>query len=176
MVENINASTKRQKSKNEYSDMRFDYIQVSSTWRRTKRGQQSKGRSISGLTTKLHLAITPDFKIIEGFLTGGNRADISFADDLTAEVFGCWVIEDKGYDSNGHRRELNSHNNIPVIPGRKNRVETIEYDKNKFKIRRKIENFFAILKENKRLALRYEKSDISFLSFIAFATIKYNLC
>ena len=109
-------------------------------------------------------------------MTGGNRADISFADDLTAEVFGCWVIEDKGYDSNRHRTVLGSNNNIPVIPGRKNRLESIEYDKDKFKIRRKIENFFAMLKENKRLALRYEKSDISFLSFIALATIKYNLC
>lgn len=124
----------------------------------------------------MHLAITPDFKIIEGFLSGGNRADISFANDLTVEVFGCWVIEDKGYDSNRHRITLASNNNIPVIPGRKNRVEPIEYDRNKFKIRRKIENFFAILKENKRLALRYEKSDLSFLSFIALAAIKYNLC
>ena len=48
--------------------------------------QQSKGRSISGLTTKLHLAITPDFHIVEGYLSGGNIADISCADDLTACV------------------------------------------------------------------------------------------
>ena len=91
-------------------------------------------------------------------------------------MFGCWIIEDKGYDSNKHRVTLSSNNNIPVIPGRRNRVEPIEYDKDKFKIRRKIENFFAILKENRRLALRYEKSDVAFLSFIALAAIKYNLC
>lgn len=51
----------------------------------------------------------------------------------------------------------------------------MEYDKDKFKIRRKIENFFVILKENKRLALRYEKSDLTLLSFVALAVIKYNL-
>ena len=30
------------------------------------------------LTTKLHLAITPDFHIVEGYLSGGNIADISW--------------------------------------------------------------------------------------------------
>ena len=124
----------------------------------------------------MHLAITPDFKIIDGFLTGGNQADISPANDLTAEVSGCYVIEDKGYDSNNHRAYLVSNNNIPVIPGRKNRIVPIIYDKDKFKLRRRVENFFAMLKENRRIALRFEKSDIAFLAFIAIATIKYNLC
>ena len=124
----------------------------------------------------MHLAITPDFHIVEGYLSGGNRADISCANDLTASVSGCYIIEDKGYDSNKHRIYLSSNNNIPVIPGRKNRIELIEYDKDKFKLRSRIENFFAKLKENRRLALRFEKSDLSFLSFIAIAAIKYHLC
>ncbi len=175
MVEDFDAFAKRQKTKNECGNMRFKYFQVSSSWRWSKRGQQSKGRSISGLTTKLHLAITPDFQIIEGYLSGGNQADISHANGLTALVSGCYIIEDKGYDSNNHRIFLKSNNNIPVIPGRKNRKEIIEYDKDKFKIRRKIEHFFAMLKENRRLALRFEKSDLAFLGFIALATIKYNL-
>jgi transposase len=124
----------------------------------------------------LHLAITPDFRIVEGYLSGGNQADIACADDLTAAVSGCYIIEDKGYDSNKHRTYLISNNNVPVIPGRKNRIEQIEYDKDKFKLRRKIENFFAMLKENRRLAMRFEKSDLAFLGFVAIATIKYNLC
>ena len=124
----------------------------------------------------MHLAITPDFRIVEGYLSGGNIADISCADDLTACVSGCYIIEDKGYDSNKHRIYLLSNNNIPVIPGRKNRIDTIEYDKDKFKLRSKIENFFAKLKENRRLALRFEKSDLCFLGFVALAVIKYKLC
>jgi transposase len=124
----------------------------------------------------LHLAITPNFIVIEGFLSGGNRADISVANELTAEIFNCYVIEDKGYDSNNHRIYLESNANIPVIPGRKNRIKPIVYDKGKFSLRRKIENFFAMLKENRRLALRFEKSDLVFLAFIAIASIKFNLC
>ena len=58
-------------------------------------------------------------------MSGGNRADISCANGLTASVSGCYIIEDKGYDSNNHRAYLLSNNNIPVIPGRKNRIERL---------------------------------------------------
>jgi transposase len=128
------------------------------------------------MTTKLHLAITPDLQIIEGFLTGGNAADITAADELTANISGCYVIEDKGYDCNRHREKLLSNNNTPVIPGRKNRKETILYDKVKYKLRLLIENFFAKLKENRRLTMRFDKSDTAFLAFVAFAAIKLYLC
>lgn len=124
----------------------------------------------------MHLAITPDFQIIEGFLTGGNTADVSVADELTADVSGCYVIEDKGYDDDKHRKNLLSNNNIPVIPGRKNRKEIILYDKIKHKLRVLVENFFAKLKENRRLSMRFDKSDTAFLAFIALAAIKLYLC
>ena len=77
-----------------------------------------------------------------------------------------------GYDSDEHREYLKSNNNIPVIPGRKNRRIPIIYDKCLYKLRKNIEIFFGKLKENKRLAMRYDKSDQSFLSFIALASIK----
>lgn len=114
--------------------------------------------------------------IVEGFLTPGNSADVSVANELNAEITGCYILEDKGYDSDKHRMFLVENGNIPVIPGRKNRLVEIVYDKVKFRFRRKIEHFFAMLKENRRLALRFEKSDLNFLGFIAMATIKYNLC
>ena len=48
--------------------------------------------------------------------------------------------------------------------------------KDKFKLRSRIENFLAKLKENRRLALQFEKSDLSFLAFVAIAAVKYYLC
>lgn len=110
--------------------------------------------------------------IVEGLLTGGNVHDSIVADELTADVFGCYIIEDMGYDSDPHRKMLKSNNNIPVIPGRKNRIKAISYDKSLYKLRRKIEIFFGKLNENKRLAMRYDKSDMSFMSFIALGAIK----
>lgn len=124
------------------------------------------------MTTKFHAAITSEGHVFEGFLTAGNVSDITVADELTQDVFGCFVAEDMGYDSDPHREELRSNNNIPVIPGRKNRKAKILYDKEIYKLRRRIEMFFGKIKENRRLAVRYEKSDSMFLSMIAVAIIK----
>lgn len=106
--------------------------------------------------------------MVEGFLSGGNRNDIVVAEELTAGVYGCYVVEDRGYDSNKNRIVLESQANIPVIPRRRNRKIEIEYDKEKYKHRDLIERIFGKLKENRRLALRYEKNDLHFLSFIAW--------
>jgi transposase len=124
------------------------------------------------VTTKLHLALSAEEHLVEAMLTGGNTADISVADDMMSDVVGCYVVEDKGYDSDAHRDFLRSQNNIPVIPGRHNRKTKIVYDKAIYKLRAAIERYFGKLKENKRLSLRFEKDDRSFLSFIAIAAIK----
>lgn len=124
------------------------------------------------MTTKLHLAITPEGYVVEGMLTGGNVADISVADCIMENVFGCYVIEDKGYDSDKHRANLRSNNNTPVIPGRKNRKQPVIYDKSMYKIRRCIEILFGKIKENRRLAMLFDKADTAFLAFIALALIK----
>ena len=116
--------------------------------------------------------ITADGHLIEGLLTGGNVHDVTVANELTKDVIGCSVLEDMGYDSDEHREYLRSNNNTPVIPGRKNRKIPITYDKLLYKLRRRIEIFFKKLKENKRLAMRYDKSNQSFLSFIALASVK----
>jgi len=124
------------------------------------------------MTTKFHFAMTSEGHAVEGMLSGGNVADISVANQLFEDVYGCYILEDKGYDSDAHRDFLRSQNNIPVIPGRKNRKIPIIYDKTLYKMRKDIEIFFGKLKENKRLALRYDKSDAAFLGFIAMGAIK----
>ena len=60
------------------------------------------------MTSKFHLTITADGHIVEGLLSGGDVADISEADNLTEDVYGCYVVEDKGYDSNEHSVKLHA--------------------------------------------------------------------
>lgn len=110
--------------------------------------------------------------MVEGLLTGGHVADITVADELTAQVVGCAVVEDRGYDCDRHRAHLRSNNNLPVIPARKTRKGVIDYDHTLYRLRRHIELFFGKLKENRRLALRFDKHDSAFLGFIALAAIK----
>ena len=124
------------------------------------------------MTTKLHLALSAEGHLVEAMLTAGNTADISVADGMMGDVVGCYVVEDMGYDSDAHRDFLRSQNNVPVIPGRKNRKVKIIYDKGIYKLRGGIERYFGKLKENKRLCVRFDKEDQAFLSFVALAAIK----
>lgn len=110
--------------------------------------------------------------IIEAQITAGNVADISVADDMMSDVYGCYVVEDMGYDSDTHGDLLCSQNNEPVIPGRKNRKIKIIYDKTIYKLRGAIEKYFGKLKESKRISLRFDKEDAAFLSFVAIAATK----
>ena len=124
-----------------------------------KGGLGPAGVNRAGVTTTLHRAITAEDHVIEGFLTGSNVSDITKADELTAKVFGCYIGQDMGYDSEAHRRELEANNNIPVIPGRTNRKTPVVYDKAIYKLRRKIEMFFGKIKKNRRVTIRYEKTE-----------------
>jgi hypothetical protein len=58
------------------------------------------------MITKFHLSTTSDVHIVEGLLSGGNVADIKEDEDLTEEVYGCYVVEDKGCDSDAHRASI----------------------------------------------------------------------
>jgi transposase len=119
----------------------------------SKKGQQCNGRWRAGITAKFHAAVTGDGRLVEGFLSGGQVADVTVAARLTEDIIGCTVLADRGYDSGAFRRELRGNNNIPVIPGRKNRKKEIVYDKRIYRKRGLIERIFGKLKENRRLAL-----------------------
>jgi transposase len=71
-----------------------------------KGGQQSKGTSRAGITTKFHAAITGDGRLVEGFLGGGQTADVTAAARLARDIAGCTVIADMGYNSDAFRRKL----------------------------------------------------------------------
>ena len=113
-------------------------------------------------------------------LTAGNVHDVKVANELTADVLESTVIEDTGYDSEDHRNFLRSNNNTPIIPQRCNAKNPQPYDKSLYKLRRRIENTFGRLKENKRLDTRFDKLDITFYGFFCLGFIKnllaINIC
>ncbi|WP_331255757.1 transposase [Candidatus Bealeia paramacronuclearis] len=104
-------------------------------------------------------------------LTGGNVHNVTCCGRIFEDIIGCYVLGDAGYDSDRYRRDLMSNNNIAVIPGRKNRKIPINYEKKICKLRSRIEMFFGKIKENRRLGMRYDKLDTSFLGFIALASL-----
>jgi len=90
-----------------------------------------------------------------------------------------YVVADKGYDSRRIRSFIKSNQSTPVIPLKGIWVKegsslTPEdcYDVKIYKKRHIIERFFGRIKENKRIAMRFDKLDSCFLSFIALAIAK----
>ncbi len=56
-----------------------------------------------------------------------------------------------------------------VIPPKASRKEKRDYDKSAYKLRHKIENFFARLKQFRAIATRYDKTEKNFLGGIFLA-------
>lgn len=79
------------------------------------------------------------------------------------------LIADKGYDADWFRQALVDRNIKPCIPPRAGRTATIFFDKTTYKLRHKIENLFAKLKDWRRIATRYDRCAHTFFSAICIA-------
>ena len=76
------------------------------------------------------------------------------------------LIGDKAFDNDWLRAELNERGALAVIPSNGSRAGAIAYDEEMYKWRHLIENFFQKLKEFRRIATRYDKTDTSFRAAI----------
>jgi transposase len=80
------------------------------------------------------------------------------------------LLADKAYDAEERViRPLEQVGTIPVIPSRSNRKTPRLYDKDLYKARHLIENFFAKLKQFRAIATRYDKHADNFLAAIYLA-------
>lgn len=103
-------------------------------------------------------------------LTPGQASDLEGADQLLPSVVADTVLGDKGYDADARVLErLQAQGKTAVIPPRCNRKHRREYDRELYKARHLIENFFAKLKQYRAIATRYDKRARNFLGAIYLA-------
>ena len=79
------------------------------------------------------------------------------------------LIADKGYDSDRFRNALTNLDITPCIPGRSNRKQAIDYDRDLYKLRNVIERMFGRLKDWRRIATRYDRCAHTFFRAICIA-------
>jgi transposase len=103
-------------------------------------------------------------------LTGGERHDITQAEQLVENFAAEYVIADKGYDSEALILKLKEQNSEAVIPSRINQKVQREIDKHLYKERHLIENQIGKLKHFRRVFSRFDKLSKNYLSFIYFAS------
>lgn len=81
------------------------------------------------------------------------------------------VLADKGYDADYIVEAVEKIGAIAVIPPKSNRNNPRKYDKELYKERNLVERLFNKLKHFRRVATRYDKTALSFMSFLNIAAI-----
>jgi transposase len=122
------------------------------------------------LSTKIHALVDALGNPIGFFLTGGEAHDLAGADALLPAMAAETLIADKAFDADERVLEpLAAAGKTAVIPPRANRLITREYDRDLYKTRHLIENFFAKLKQFRAIATRYDKTARNFLAAVHLA-------
>lgn len=120
------------------------------------------------MTTKIVVLADALGNVARFVLLPGQRHDSIGVDPLIEDVEFEALIADKAFDNNALRTKLNERGATAVIPSRAGR-KAIPYDTEMYKWRHLIENLFQRLKEFRRVATRYDKTDTSFAAVIHIA-------
>lgn len=108
-------------------------------------------------------------------LTGANAADSPHLPTLIQGIQTEAVLADKGYDSASNRRAILRQGAQPCIPYRCNSKNPEEYDRHLYRERFAVELFFGRIKQNRRVATRFDKKASNYLGFVWLASINIML-
>jgi len=121
------------------------------------------------LTTKIHMVTDGKGRPLRFILTPGQRGDVTQAPALLEGLPARRVLADKAYDSNQFRQIVAEAGAEAVIPCNPTRKRFIPYDFEAYKARNLIERCFNKLKHFRRIATRYDRRAVHFISFIHIA-------
>ncbi|MBT9387026.1 IS5 family transposase [Pseudooceanicola sp. CBS1P-1] len=128
------------------------------------------GHTKGGMNTKLHAVADMKGRPIRLFMTAGPVSDYTGAHALLGGLPEAkWMLGDRGYDADWFREALKDKGMEVCIPGRKSRKTPVRYDKRRYKRRNRIEIMFGRQKDWRRVATRYDRCPIVYLSAIALA-------
>jgi transposase len=156
-------------------DSDFEYVIVDGTIVRVhqhgtgaKRGtyNQAIGRSRGGLTTKIVALVDALGNLVRFVLLPGQQHDSVGVAPLLRDLDFSALLADKAFDSDVVRADLAERGAVAVIPPKANRVTALPCDFDMYKWRHLVENFFCKIKEFRRIATRYDKTDTSFSAMI----------
>jgi transposase len=104
-------------------------------------------------------------------LTPGQAADVTQAETLIEGSPFEVVIADRGYDSQALVAAVEAKGGEAVIPTQKNRKVQRTIDRERYKDRNLAERFWALVKQYRRVATRYEKTARNFLALVHVVSI-----
>jgi transposase len=131
---------------------------------------QASGRSRGGLSIKIHTLVDALGNPVGLHLTGGEAHDLVGADHLLPDMQAETLIADTAFDADKRVIEpLTAAGKTIVIPPKSGRRSLRTYDRDPYKARHLIKNFFARLKQFSAIATRYDNTACNFLAAIYLA-------
>ncbi len=121
------------------------------------------------MTTKIVALADALGNLVRFTLLPGHRYDTIGVPPLVEGLAFAALIGDMAFDSNAIVADLDGRGAKAVIAQHPRRVPPRRIDKEMYKWRHLIENFFCKLKEFKRIAMRADKTDQSFTAMIYLA-------
>ncbi len=96
------------------------------------------------MSTKIHTIVDALGNPVGLCLTGGQAHDLFGADNLLPNMQAATLVADKAYDADARVLDpLAAAGKAAVIPPKANRREHTEFDRDTYKARHLIENFFS---------------------------------
>ena len=141
-------------------------------WGEKTSGKQSLGRSVGGFSTKIHALCDALGNPLKFILSPGQQSDYRQALNLLEGLKTTAVLADRGYDADYVVKAAQVMGAEAVIPSKKNRKQPRPYDTHLYKERNLVERLFNKLKNFRRVATRYDKTDLAYLRFIHLAAIQ----
>ena len=143
---------------------------------------QGLGRSRGGFSSKLHVLTDGVGTPLGVTLTAGQRNESIEFENLMNTVPATWLRDpdwrpgaiagDKGYSTVHIRDWLKAHQVQDIIASRSNETGSEQFDRKLYRQRNVVERAIGWLKENRRIATRYDKTASSYLAVVKIAIIR----
>jgi transposase len=122
------------------------------------------------LSTKIHAVVDALGNPLDFLLTPGQACDLEGTDAFLPTLTAGSLLADKAYDADERVLKALAAKGIEaVIPPKSNRKQQRDFDKDLYKARHLVENFFLKLKQFRAIATRYDKTARNFLGAVFLA-------
>jgi len=85
------------------------------------------------------------------------------------------IVADRAYDTEAMIRLAKEKDAVLVVPSKRNRKSPRLLYKSVYRRRNIIERIIGRIKDNRRIATRYEKTDTNYIAFLYLAAAIFNL-
>lgn len=114
-------------------------------------------------------------RIVRFILSAGQRADCLFGPLLTAGLRPRAIVADRAYDTERMAGSAQSSDAVLVVPSRRNRRRPRALYTAVYRRRNIVERIIGRLKDHRRIATRYDKTDRNYSAFLHIAAALFNL-